>query len=353
MRVVIFLFTIAFLCHSCLEKIDFDTDFPDNLLVVDGTFTDTDEVDQVRLSFAIDYGNQTLAPIQNAQLTLYDDKGNSEELVEVGDGDYQFVKARLSGRVGTSYHLEILLNDGRLYRSEPEILRAAPPIDSFLYTVRPFERTNDFGRIINEVDFQLSVQTDINSEQQTSFLRWDVEHVYAFQQPYLYYIPFSSSAVCYVTEELNAQAISIFDGRNFAENATIREQVASKEMDYTFAYAQSYRVSQYAMSERAYTYCSQIDQISNRVGNIFDVPPAPVRGNIKSVNDPEETVLGFFNVSGVSRSTLFLTPGDTQEFYQPIQFCAGTFNNSRDQLPQPCYGCLVIQGSSLERPFYW
>ncbi|MEM6697273.1 MAG: DUF4249 domain-containing protein [Bacteroidota bacterium] len=353
MKKLILYSILIFSLISCLDKIDFDTEFPDNLIVVDGTFTNSEETDIVKLSFALDYGKQTFVPVADAQLRIYENDGDFEELVETERGIYEFQKNKIKGVAGNAYHLEISLKDGRVYRSQPEKLKIAPVIDSFSYNVSPIEYTNDFGRIISSLNFNLSVQSTINKENQTDFLRWEVEHVYAFEQPYLYYIPFSTSAVCYVVETLDPQQIELFDGRNFATEANIKSPIATKEMDYTFGYAQSYRVSQYALSEAAYNYWANLNKVSNQVGNIFDAPPAPVKGNLFRVDDESELVLGYFGVAGVERSTLFITPGEIREFYSPISFCGSDPRDPREELPQPCYGCSIIQGSSFERPEYW
>jgi hypothetical protein len=350
MRYFIVSVVLLFLCPSCLEEFDFDTEAPEDIIVVDGTFTDSEEVDEVRLAYAMGYGVQTFLPVLNAQLTLFDEHGNSEALLEVDKGVYQFAKSELVGEIGTAYYLDILLPDGRRYQSTPEVLRAAPAIDSLSFDVERLEEVNDFGRLVDVLNFQLLVQTTINEEQRTDFLRWEIEHVYSYTE--LMVSPLSLPKTCYVKEEnLNQQDIPIFDGRAVDGNTTIQEQVASKRMDFTFGYAQSYRVSQYAMSEAAYIYREQIDQISNNVGNIFDLPPAPVKGNIVNVNDPVETVLGYFSVSGVTRSTLFVTKGEVVDFYRPLDPCGANAPSGRP--PNFCFSCFALSNSSTDRPFYW
>lgn len=58
------------------------------------------------------------------------------------------------------------------------------------------------------------------------------------------------------------------------------------------------RVEQLSLSENGYKY---IKILKNQLigGGIFATPPAPIKGNIISKNDPNETVLGFFGVSSV------------------------------------------------------
>lgn len=338
---------------ACLEPLDFDSELEEEFLVVDGTFTDSDESDQVYLSRAFEYGKQLQLPVEEATLTVYDERGNSEQLIALGKGIYEFQKQEVSGQIGESYYLEIELKDGKRYRSTPEQLNAAPPIDSLTFDVAEFEEVNDFGRIITRLVFQLSVNSIINSEGKNSFLRWETEHIYAFQQPYLYYIPFSRSFTCFVREPINTQSIYLIDGSDFSTDVSIKQEVASKTMNYTFNYAQSYRVSQYALNESAHTYWSRINQVSNLVGNIFDAPPAPVIGNLRNIDDENETVLGYFTVAGVSRQTFFSTAGLIAPFYRVSPYCGGPARTPTEVLEPACYGCLIIENSTFERPFYW
>lgn len=338
---------------ACLEPIDFEPELEQEFLVVDGTFTDSDESDYIRLSKAFEYGKQLRLPVEEATLIVYDGNGNSEQLIALGEGVYKFQKQEVKGEVGESYYLEIELKDGRRYRSMPELLNAAPPIDSLTFKINRFEEPNDLGRVVARLEFQLFVNSTINPEGKNNFLLWETEHIYAFEQPYLYYIAFSKSVICYVREPINEQQIYVLDGNDFTANAPIEAQIASRAMNYTFNYAQSYRVSQYSLNESAHIYWSRINQISNVVGNIFDAPPAPVRGNLRNIEDENETVLGYFTVAGVSRETFFLTPGMTAPFYKANPYCGSAPRSPSERLLPPCYNCLLISNSSLERPFYW
>ncbi|MEM9885606.1 MAG: DUF4249 domain-containing protein [Bacteroidota bacterium] len=343
------------LLWSCLDPIDFNVEFPENLIVVDGTFTNSEEPEEVRLSYAIDYGGQIFEPIEKARLSIHEENGASEALLEIEPGIYQFQKKKVQGAVGKSYHLEIALEDGRIYESAPELLRAAPPIDGFSYDISAVESVNDFGKVVSDFNFNLFVESTVNAEAESQFLRWEMVHVYAFEEPYLWYnsFPPDTCKICYVTQALDPQIIRLFDGSNFATAASIKEQVATKTMDFTFNFAQSYRVAQYRISKAAFNYWSNINQISNQVGNIFDAPPAPVLGNVRNLDDPSEEVLGYFSVAGVEKSAIFITKGDIFDRYQPPLFCGTEPRWPTDELAPFCYECRLIEGSAKERPFYW
>ncbi|MEM1324462.1 MAG: DUF4249 domain-containing protein [Bacteroidota bacterium] len=340
---------------TCVEPIDLKIELPEQFLVVDGAFTDSEEVDEVRLSYAVDYDRQIFEAIEKASVAIVREDGISELLVETKPGHYVFQKVLVKGEIGKTYHLEIGLPDGKTYRSIPEVLKYAPPIDRFVYDISSVEFTNDLGRLVTSLNFNLSLQSTINTEIQTDFFRWEVENVYLFEKPYLYYrsFPPDPCPMCYVTQVLDPQVISLKDGRLYASDAVVEEQVATKKMDFSFGFAQSFRVAQYNISKTAFDYWSDINLISNRVGSIFDVPPAAVKGNIERSDGKEEIVLGYFSVAGVSHSTIFITPEDTFEDFKAPPFCGLDPRTPTEVLHPFCYDCMLIDNSSKERPFYW
>lgn len=66
-------------------------------------------------------------------------------------------------------------------------------------------------------------------------------------------------------------------------------------------------VSQYAISKEAYEFYEVMKKNTEQMGSVFDPQPSLIRGNIISVTDPKETVVGFVDCSIVSSSRIFIT----------------------------------------------
>ena len=66
-------------------------------------------------------------------------------------------------------------------------------------------------------------------------------------------------------------------------------------------------VKQYALTKKGYDYWQNLKRISENIGGLFDPQPSTLKGNIYSVNDPTEPVLGFLSISDVSEKRLFIT----------------------------------------------
>ena len=100
------------------------------------------------------------------------------------------------------------------------------------------------------------------------------------------------------------------------------------------------------MTQNAYNYWFEIDEIANNVGGLFDTPPATIRGNIYNINDESELVLGYFEASA---SSIIRVKTFRQDIPYDIQNpCETSWN-----VPEQCLNCLIIPGSTLERPDYW
>jgi len=69
-------------------------------------------------------------------------------------------------------------------------------------------------------------------------------------------------------------------------------------------------MQQLTLSESAYDYFKIIDDISNQSGGLNAPPPAALVGNISSMDDENEAVLGQFVAAGVSSKTVFIERED-------------------------------------------
>jgi len=341
------------LLASCVDRITFDVENTENILVVNGVISNQPGPQQIRLFYSTSYGSQVFEPVRKASVHLSNNRNQSEQLREVEPGIYEWSGEVVRGEVGDTYELDIRLPDGRHLRSRQETMPPVPTIDSLYFDVKLVQFSNDFGNVLEKKLFQVWVQTTINDAEVPNFIRWDVEHVYSFEEPFLWYLPLRTPKTCYIYKELDPQIIRLLDGQAFSANTTISQQVAENTLDFSFSWLQSYRVFQYSLTKEAYDYWTDLNKISNQVGNIFDAPPAPVRGNMYYVDDPEELVLGYFGASAVAVQTLFVRKPDIGPDFLPSPYCGITPRNPDEKLNVGCINCMRLSNSSLERPSYW
>lgn len=103
----IIIFTVLMIVFSCKEIIDINTVAAEPQIVVEAGIG-TNETPVVYLSRTVDIDNLNDFPaVENAKITITDDKGKSVTLNESSPGQYISNTSVLTGKVGNTYHLTI------------------------------------------------------------------------------------------------------------------------------------------------------------------------------------------------------------------------------------------------------
>ena len=80
-------------------------------------------------------------------------------------------------------------------------------------------------------------------------------------------------------------------------------------------------VRQYTLSEKGYFFWKTLRDINQTQGTLYDIQPGVVRGNIHSLTDKNEVVLGYFDAATVSEVRTFFTPMDFRDTgYRPPRY---------------------------------
>jgi hypothetical protein len=134
-------------------------------------------------------------------------------------------------------------------------------------------------------------------------------------------------------------------------------------------------VNQYSINETEFDYWDKMQKMTEQTGNLYDITPASIHGNIYCVDNPAETVLGYFSVSAKTSRRIFIEdsfsglvnlyrdcPMDTIPGGQPIPNL-GTyvwiiFDGSMERPPyrvitdkKGCYDC-TVRGTNV-KPSFW
>ena len=132
------------------------------------------------------------------------------------------------------------------------------------------------------------------------------------------------------------------------------------------------------MDEPSFRYWDELKKNSHTQSGLYDRLPSMTNSNISSVADPEERVLGFFGVSGVSEKRYFVKEVEGLSKYD-VRFCfpsperprfrylmfadlpvyvstatdpvSGTIQSGETVLK--CLDCRVRKGSSGDPPDFW
>ncbi|MFK7934147.1 MAG: DUF4249 domain-containing protein [Saprospiraceae bacterium] len=336
--------------NSCIEPFQFERVEPAELLVVRGQFTTTQSEHHLQIGTSGEYKRVAFVPESGALVELFAEDGNSAVYEEREAGDYYLAANSICAVIGQSYFIKISLTDGRVYQSTPATLPAPVALDQIAFTIEDGFSANSLGVVLTKQFVNINVALTPPKQTIGPFIKWDTENVYIFID--LSCGPGEPARDCYITDFPNQQDIFLYDGSDNIGGQFFQKTVLSKRINETHNYRQYYSVYQKSITEDAHRYWSQVDQIVNQVGSIFDVPPAPVRGNIFNTEDRDEIVLGYFEVS--SADTLRIT---TDARFIPFEQrgrprCGNIFQRP-DPLPSGCCECLVLDNSTDIPPYYW
>ena len=96
-------------------------------------------------------------------------------------------------------------------------------------------------------------------------------------------------------------------------------------------------VEQLSLTPDAYRFWSSVaSQEAN--GSLFNQPPGKLSSNIQSLDNPSETVLGYFSVSSIDTKSRFILPNEI-----PFRFSELIFNED----------CRKFFNSDTEKPPFW
>lgn len=289
------------LIQGCIEPYEPDISKYEEVLVVDGTFTNLNEDHFVRLTRTYGYNNVEGKLETGAVVAIKNEEGYTAAYVEIAEGIYQLEKGRMPGIIGQSYQLLIKTQDEREYASNFETLKKPVEISNLYYEIE-----ENIPTLTGSTLDGLQIYLDSKDEHaETHYYRWDYaetwEFVVAYDKP-----GYLNRYKCWRT--FNSTNISIANTLQLKEDQIFKYKlnfVPATNAKLSRRY--SINVKQYSLSAEAYDFWRKLELSNEHTGSLFDPPPTPVLGNVSNVNDPYEPVLGYFEVSGVSEKRIFIS----------------------------------------------
>lgn len=345
LRFIFITAVILIVFTGCVNEIEFDVERTQGQIVVNGSIYDRPGPYQLQLKItAIE--SALPKPLTGAIVTLFSGDGNSENYIELGDGIYELPGDIITGKRGETYYIEILLSNGKVYQSIPETIPSIHGRDSVFIEAEIIQEPTATGGVRDVPMISVYADTEFPDATAPLYLHWSVYSKYSFIERASPSPLAPPPNVCYVTTIPDPQTINIFSianpgYQNIEKQLLVRKSIVQKE----FFIRHYFNVVSKSVTERRYQYWQRVDETINQSGTIFDSPPATPPGNLFNLNDDLEQVLGYFEAAAIDTSRAFVTRTDL-----PVSIsnpCSG-FN-----LPSSCDNCLLIENSTLERPFYF
>ena len=335
---------------GCVDPISFETVNDDSQLVIYGNFTQLSQDHTVDITFTEGFGIPT-TPVSGACVKIVDNLGASAEYQESESGRYVLSAGLFPGVPGRLYHIEIVLSEGKTYRSTPQIMPSPIEPEEIYFEIGPREIVGgSTGSLVDKTFIDVFIDTPLLSDpEQNNHLRWTVEEVYSFVDRSCG--TFDTAETCYFIDPIDDAEVLLFENEAGAQEYLNRFRVRSRELvPYDEFTARHYfLVSQFTISQEELDYWKNIRSVANQTGSLFEVQPAPVMGNISEVGNDQSVVLGFFSVNAESTMRIFTTPNTIKPY--PV-FTCNDESFFRDHQPECCF-CSTKEGISIPRPDYW
>lgn len=295
---ILFFIVFGALFQTCVDPLGFDTRHEDHILVIDGKVNLNDSVHTVSLT-RTDYVGRSakFPPEQGAMLTLMENDKPVVSFLETEPGIYKAIDFKPT--VGYRYSIDIQLQNGDHYASQPEAMPSPVPIDSAYFT---FDRKRSLT---------IFSDTQIPTDGDTPYLRWHIQHVY--QHSDIICGPLDNIGVCYYELERKGdnQNLILLDGGELQRGAQLAFPVVKVGItDSIFGEITYFTVYQESLPEATFHYWEKVNTLLTQTGSIFDAPPGQVRGNIFKVDDPNAPVLGIFYPTSEDYARIKTLPSD-------------------------------------------
>ena len=334
--------------QSCVYEYNPELNKYSDLLVVYGMITNEKGPHEIMLTRTTSvYGNNGKVET-NANVTILDDQGNSITLVEKTKGKYQ-TPDNFAGIVGNSYKLSITISDGKHYESDFVKLIDVPAIKVVTSEFKTKLNTKTGDELKG---YQFYIDVDGSATEQ-KYYRWEMEETWEIEMPYNinYYwngdtlVDMTFPKRCWRYGKVNEMYIA--NTQEYQSNS-IKNLPLNFTTTETERLSVKYRLSvnQYALSEKSYFFWKGQVENTQQQGSLYDKQPYQVVGNIKSIDNSNEIVLGIFEASAVSSKQIFVK---RPNIFVPFGFetCVSTpLSNLTDlEKRRPYYASFTIMDS--------
>jgi len=303
-------FVIAFI-SACREPYAPPSIKNDNhYLVVNGFINSGNDSTIFFLSRTVGLTDSTISPPElNAQVSILGKFGENFMLTAFGNGEY--ATGSLTLNPAETYQLHIITSNGEEYLSDSIPVLQTPPIDSL-----------NWRQDLTSASNKLGVNIYVNTHDPTNlarYYRWEYVETWEYHAQYDSYYFYDSDLNQVLPRDTSAHTYACYRSRNSTDLELSTTEKLSQDIIYEYPLVfipkgdeklsahYSLLVKQYAISKEAYNYWQSLKSSTELTGSIFDPQPSQITGNVHSLSNPGEPVLGFISASYAQESRIFIT----------------------------------------------
>ena len=281
------------------------------LLVVEGFLNSGQGPTTIRLSRTVNLKDTAIKPEPGAIVSVEGENGSIFSLTGNTKGEYSIAQLILNNNV--KYRLHIKTTNGKEYISDFIPVKYTPPIDSITWQresngVRLYANAHDQQNATKYYEWKFEETWEFHSAFYTSlkYIRnpstnavTGLTYRNADQSPdttiyKCWGIQNSSSIVVGSTEKLTADVVYL---------PVQYIEPGSEKLSVLY----SMNLKQYAISKDEYLFLQKMKKNTEQVGTLFDAQPSELSGNIHCLTDPDETVIGFVEITQEQTKRIFIS----------------------------------------------
>ena len=279
---------------------------PTGYLVVEG-YISGNSVTRFTLTRTIPLpGDTTLPTIDGASVQVEGSDNSTYPLTDVGGGVYSSVDT-LNLNPQLQYRLRIRTTSDQ-YLSDLVPFKITPPIDSVNW--------------VQDGTGQVTIYVNTHNAADTAgYYRWDFTQIYehdAGEDGLLYYdmdtvpkmvlarSPAMLTYRCWTTG--NSTSILVANSTKLAADVIYEQpvkQIPPDDIQLSVLY--TILVRQYSITADAYSFLSLMQQNTESLGSIFDAQPSQITGNIHSLTNTAERVIGYVSAGTVQQQRIWIS----------------------------------------------
>lgn len=301
---------------ACTEPYALQTNTFEDALVVEATITNELKNQEIKISRTFRFEDSEPVMESGANVYISDEAGTNYEFVE-SDGKY-VSEIPFQAIPGKLYRLSITTNDGKTYNSTSE-------------TLTTINEMQDVQAELTTQDGQRGIQINVSSfdaSNTSKYYRYEYDETYKIiapkwaNQKAILIPPVSQGAhstialvpkdpdtqICYGTQ--SSKDILLYSTAGLSEDRVDYPVRFISADNYIISHRYSIMVRQYIQNLAAYTFYKTLKEISGSGGTLSQNQPGFFYGNLKCIDNPDEKVIGFFDISSVSSRRIFFNYTD-------------------------------------------
>jgi len=240
------------------------------------------------------------SPELNAVVDIQGDDNSDLVLPGAGNGIYSGNTQTLKTQV--KYKLHIKTSNGKEYLSDFLASRITPPIDSITYK-------------LNTKALTVSINTH-DPVNNTRYYKWNYSETWQVQSVDTSLYQFKNDQMVLRDPTINLRNcwandvstdILIGSSAKLSSDIILNNPLVSiSPVSQKISTLYSILVTQYGLTQAGYDYLVTLKKNTEQLGSIFSALPSDIKGNMHSVNNPQELVVGYIDAGIVQQKRLFI-----------------------------------------------